>query len=259
MRDRRRTSLVFALALLAGCANRLPQINAIDVTRIGDVEGEVKRQLSVYQSTVNERRSKAEPTEKFICGKGKVDFDITTVQLQLATTLENTTSGSLGLTIPVSAGSVGPSGAGSRDVTDAETLTFPIYPVHDPKFRVEPADAQKPAPISDVLLALRKALIQQAAAKRICVYDYDYTDPTHDAGGTYEMAFTAVNDLSGGVELKLAIVDFSATHDRKSTTGNTLTVTFHQVDLPDKPLAIENGVPVDNTGGGGVATPMLHP
>jgi hypothetical protein len=248
-----------AALLLAGCVHHpLPPINAIGVDRIAQVEGELKRQLSVYQSSVNVERSTNGPAE-YQCGNGSIDFDIASVQLNLTTTLESKDSGSLGATIPISIGSIGPSGNTSHDVSDLETLTFSLYPVHDRAFRVEPGDLTKPAPISDVLIALRKALLQNAKEKRICVFDYDYTadSPAKDAGGSYAIGVTIVDDNSVGVTLKLAIINVSATHEQKATTGNSLVVKFRQTNIPTKVIIDANGIP--NTGVGQSGGPDTHP
>ena len=253
------TVVAVVVASTVGCTNKLPPVNAISYDRIQKVESEIKRQVSVYEARANNARSHPEtdPARQaadaagFICGAGLIDFDISSVVLDLTATTDTTASGSLGFSLPITGpvGSVGPSGSVSKEVNDTQELSLPLYPVLNSSY-TKVDQSNKPAPIADVLFVLREALILGGTKDGICVYDYKFTDPKTDPGGTYKLALTITDDLKGGVDIKLSVVSLSASYENKSVTGNTLTVSFHQNNLPSKPIVLdESGNPKPGQGG----------
>jgi hypothetical protein len=94
-----------------------------------------------------------------------------------------------------------------------------------------------------VLLALRDALVLSAMRfdfsanppkprpPQPCFTDYNPDKPASDAGNTFKLALSITNDLTGGISIKVTVLNFSATGESKSTTGNTLTVSFIQHGL----------------------------
>ena len=227
----------FAIAALslAGCAQRPPPVNAISVPVISKVLAEIKREVSIYQALANGWRTDPQQDPAgvanlhFVCGSGKVDFDIISINAELTTTNDNTASGSLGLTIPIvgPTGSIGPKGGGSREVSNTQRMEFTLYPIDDPTFRITAPD-NKSAPIAEALRDLRTALIRDAAAGGACMYDYNHADPKSDKGHSYTLGLTVTDDANGGIDIKLAIISLSVSGETKSVTGNTLTVTFQQ-------------------------------
>ena len=233
-----RAALALAASGLVGCSQPSPPVNAISVPVISKVLGEIKREVSVYQSWANNWRMDPghDPADvlnlHFVCGKGKVDFNIVSVAAELTATSEQSIGGSLGVTVPVvgPTGSIGPSAGTSRDVNNTQTMNFTLYPIDNPSFRMSNQDG-KPAPIAEALRDLRTALIKGATSDGLCMYDYNHADPKSDKGHSYVLGLTVTDDTKGGVDIKLAIVSFSFNGETKSVTGNTLTVTFQQRDI----------------------------
>jgi len=233
-------SVVLLLALSAsGCATKLQKVNAIPVDRIDEVVREVKRQVSVYHSQVNQL--KMDPSQDrvlveakrrgFVCGEGKIDFEITSVTMTLATTETKSASGSIGFSIPVvPAGSVGPSLSGSRTVDNVQELTIPLHTPLPGKNYVYPGNIED-APIATVLLGLRKALIDGATGPGSCMVTYNFRDKPHDKGGTYKLGLTITTTGKASLDIKLAPVAASAAGEAKSVTGNTLLVSFRQAGV----------------------------
>jgi hypothetical protein len=97
--------------------------------------------------------------------------------------------------------------------------------------------APKPAPIAEVLLSLREALINGAKKSpsskgpQPCFTDYNPDKPAADAGNTFKLGLSFTTDATGGLEIKVGILDLTATTEWKGTTGNTLTVSFVQRGL----------------------------
>src|SRR5204863_4965290 len=82
---------------------------------------------------------------------------------------------------------------------------------------------------------LREALInsakRSAQGPQPCFTDYNPDKPAGDAGNTFKLGLSFVNDKTVGLEIKVWILDLTATTEWKSTTGNTLTVSFVQRGL----------------------------
>jgi hypothetical protein len=97
------------------------------------------------------------------------------------------------------------------------------------------ADELAAAPIAQVLLSLREALMNSAkksstkvAGVQACFADYNPEKPGADAGNTFQLGLVFAKDTKGGLEIKVGIVDLTATTEWKSTSGNTLTIAFVQ-------------------------------
>ena len=88
------------------------------------------------------------------------------------------------------------------------------------------------APLAQVLLALRHALIvsaqQSSPGPQPCFTDYNQDKPATDAGNTFKVALTFVTDANGRLDIKVGILDLTASVEAKGTTGNTLTISFIQ-------------------------------
>jgi hypothetical protein len=230
---------------LAGCCTTAPLRQALDADAIGKVQGEIKRQVGVYIRAAQTADPAA--TGEFWCGSGKLDFDISTVKAELTTTIENISSGNLALKIPVSAVTLGPSGGVKRDVTNTEVLDYNLWPLATARQNPDllgqavTQDELKGAPVAQVLLALRHALILSAQKSQpgpqACFTDYIPDKPASDAGNTFKIGLTMVSDTTGGLEIKVGIIDLTASQESKGTTGNTLTVAFVQRGLAILQLA----------------------
>lgn len=216
-----------------------PPKQALNTEAISSVQAEIKRQIGVYIRASN--NIVAIDHEQFWCGTGDIDFDISTVKAELTTTIEKINNAGLKLAIPVGAVTVGPSGGIKGDATNTQGLTYNLWLLsmsrQDPAI-FKTAVTQKElgdAPIAEVLLSLREALIKSAtkSAKgpQPCFTDYSPDKPAADAGNTFKLGLTFLTDVTGGLEIKVGIIDLTATTEWKGTTGNTLTVSFVQRGL----------------------------
>lgn len=225
-----------AACLLSGCVTS-PMRQALDEQAIGKVQAEIKRQVGVYIRRAHE----PDPAAKdgpFWCGNGQIDFDIANVKADLTTTFEHVSGVSVGLKIPVSVVTLGPSAAVKQDVTNTEELVYNLWPLQAARPSADSMtgpvkpDELDGAPIAQVLLALRHALIVSAQKSspgpQPCFTDYNQDKPAADPGNTFKVGLTFVTDASGGLDIKVGILDLSGSVEAKGTTGNTLTVSFVQ-------------------------------
>ena len=247
-----------ASMLVAGCAGHTPPLQVIDVHAIGAVQTEIKRQVGVYLAAakagprVNVNGvmvpiSQIDPEHRtFMCGAGAIGFDISSIKAELTTTTDTTTDLKAGLSIPVDIVTLGPSGEAKREALDTETLDYNLWPL--PESRQNPDvytqgisdEDVRNAPIARALRDLRDALISgalmydlsgptpQQRRPTACFTDYNPDKPSGDTGDIYKLGLSITNDVSGGISIKVAILTFGATGEAKSTTGNTLTVSFLQ-------------------------------
>lgn len=245
--------------VLGGCSrDLLPTVNVISVSRIGDVLGEVRRQVSLYEWQVNywHEQPDEDPAKiaaaargPYRCGNGRIDFDVRSVKLDLTTTLDKTLSGSAGITAspgsPVA--SVGGTGSLGHQVRNTQELEFTMWPLADRTYRRgdTPTPGVEPEPIADALLNLRASLLASATVPGVCVYDYDYRKPDAEAGNKYTLGLEVTDSKEAGVDLKLTLLDLGVKYLSNTATGNTLTVAFVQRDIPDRAIAIgADGLPL---------------
>jgi hypothetical protein len=232
-----RMSVSWVALVLSACTTTLPPRQALDTKAIQLVQSEIKRQVGVYMRAAA-TPIPADPSE-FECGKGQVDFDIATVKAELTTTVETINNAGFKLKIPANIVTIGPSASAKIDVTNSQTLTYNLWPLEmtrQPQLKSGVGSTElQSAPIAQVLLSLREALIDSAkkSAKGPlpCFTDYNPDKPAADAGNTFKLALTFVTDVNGGVDISVGILDWTATTESKGTTGNTLTVSFVQRGL----------------------------
>jgi hypothetical protein len=222
--------------ILAACQTAAPKRQALDTAAIAAVQGEIKRQVGIYLREAA-KHSAGDPKD-FWCGTGNIDFDISQVKAELTTTLETITNKSAGLKIPWGAVEIDPTGSVKGDATNTQVLDYNLWPLEMERQAAllqATVNDQKPAPIADVILALRDAIInsakETAPGPQPCFTDYDPVKPAADAGNTFKLGLSFVKDTTGGLEIKVWVLDLSATSEWKSTTGNTLTVSFVQRGL----------------------------
>jgi hypothetical protein len=225
---------LLATLVLAACAAS-PTKQALNDAAIAKVQADIKRQVGVYIAATKDLKS-GDPSE-FWCGRGNVNFDISHVKAELTVTTEQINSVSIKAKLPFKAIEVDPSGSTKKDVTNTQVLDYNLWPL-DVAQQVElPNGDVDSAPIAKVLLALRKALIDSAKrtspGPQACFTDYSPDKASADAGNTFKLGLSFVNDSTGGFELKVWVLDLSATTETKGTTGNTLTVFFVQHGLKD--------------------------
>jgi hypothetical protein len=235
-----------AVLAFSGCSSTPPMHQAIDAAAIGKVQGEIKRQVGVYIRAA-QTPDPAASTGSYWCGSGRIDFDISTVKAELTTTIENIGSVSLGLKIPVTPVTLGPTGGVKQDVTNTEVLDYTLWPLETGRQSPEllqqavTADELKGAPIAQILLALRHALVVSAQRSspgpQPCFTDYSPDKPGADPGNTFKIGLIMVTDATGGLEVKVGIIDFSAAQEAKGTSGNTLTISFVQRNVVALQLA----------------------
>jgi len=222
--------------MTAGCVTPPPVRQVLDEQAIEKVQGEIKREIAVYLAAADTSASGGQAAD-FWCGKGDIDFAIASVKVQLTTTVETVKTAGLQLKIPYHAILVGPSGARRYDVTNTEELDYSLWPVADAQQPQLPGGELDSAPIAKALLTLRAALIdgarKSAPGPQACFTDYDPSKPGSDAGNSFKLGLSFVNDVTGGFEVTVGVVDLNGSIESKGTTGNTLTVAFVQRGLPE--------------------------
>lgn len=242
-----------ALVTLTGCpstATRLkikpPQLQAVQI--------DLKRQLGVYLA---ERAKRKPPVGPLDCGKGDIDFMVTTVTMDLKTTIEWTRGvggkGTVGSPIAV----LLPSATGTHENSQHLTFTQTLMPpaLQDPAL-FDPKNValleQKPSAIADAIFALRDGLVAAAMrapdGSRLPCMTIVAGD-AKDQGGTFVIGITVSSDLSGSITL--GALDWGPMLERKASNENALTVTFVPVstNLPVAvPPANGPGQPADQGG-----------
>jgi hypothetical protein len=141
-----------------------------------------------------------------------------------------------GATIPVTVfANVGPTVSTSRDVTNTQEVIYNEWLGAQQSAAL--ADNGAPAPIADLLIAVRNGLIdasrrtvppKPANGPQACFTAHSPTKPGDDPGDSIKIAFTAINDNAGGVAIKLGIVNVGASSEYKGTSSNTITVNFRE-------------------------------
>ncbi|MGO9137265.1 MAG: hypothetical protein ACLP9S_04690 [Syntrophales bacterium] len=260
-----RAAIGFSILLfLVGCVGQHQQLQPIDMSAIGAIQTEIKRQIGIYMvashkdPTVKinsiDKKIKELPSDAFWCGLGKIDFDISSIKAELTTTLDSTSGFKVGVTIPISGGTVTPSAGQTHETMDTQVLDYNLWPLPLEDQRSELTSYYKNrdidkdvsgAPIALVLLDLRSALIQSAMkydysttppkqkSPQPCFTDYNPDKPAGDAGNLFKIGLTITNDSTGGISINVAPLSIGATGEAKSTTGNTLSVSFIQRGVQD--------------------------
>ena len=262
MRPIQLATLATIICALAGCLTKPTVVQVIDTREIQTVKAEIKRQVGVYVRASHQPVTviiDKKPIElstiqnAFWCGSGKIDFDIASVKVELTVTNERITDQKLGLSIPVQTVKLGASLEDKSDVTNAEVLDYNLWML-PARLQTMNLDAVtdielQSAPIARVLLAVRTALILSATKKdysfdppkdrkpQPCFADFNPDKPASDAGNTYKIGLSINSDSTNGVSIDAGIITVGATGETKSTTGNSLTVSFIQRDLQQIQLA----------------------
>ena len=220
------------LVLTGGCATA-PVRQVLDEKAIEKVQADIKRQVGVYLAA----SAKKPPGEReeFWCGSGSIDFDISFVKAQLTTTVETIKNAGIKAKLPFKAIEVDPSGSRKTDVTNTQELNYNLWPLARDQQIALPKGDLETAPIAKVIMSLRDALIasakKTAPGPQACFTDYNPAKPAEDAGNTFKLGLSFVNDVTGGFEITVWVLDLTNTTETKGTTGNTLTVSFVQRGL----------------------------
>jgi hypothetical protein len=243
---------VFLLAV-SGCAD---QQQVVDISTVPQIQADLKRQIGIYIAAVAAREAdlKAHPDDQAVywCGNGSLDFQITSVKLDLTTSLDKSDTISGSATVPLVSGSVGPAVSGVNDVANSQELTFTEYafnPAAQPDEVRNLSFTDKDlasAPIAQSLLSLRNGLI--AAARKspmgakgpqACFAGVPIetllkdADPAKagaaDSGNSFKLGVTITNSASEGITLKLGVVNLGNTLAQKMVTSNSITVGFKAV------------------------------
>lgn len=259
-----RTTIIFSILLiLVGCASQ--RLQPINVTAISAVQSEIKRQIGIYMLASREPTIKINDVKKPIpdsrdaywCGSGAINFDISSIKAELTTTLDSSSGLKVGIAVPFTGGSVSPSAGLTHETVDSQVLDYNLWPLPWENQNSEFTNIKKPdpsdkddkdilsAPIAQVLLALRSALIQSAMkcdystgpckekSPQPCFTDYNLDKPAGDAGDLFKIALSITNDTTGGILINVGPITFGATGEAKSMTGNTLYVSFIQRGVQD--------------------------
>lgn len=221
--------------LLSACAQS--SIHLISSDDISSVVNDVKYQTSVYAAQAkyfqlhprDDDQAILAAKKRLRCGNGDINVVLTAVKIELATTLDSTSGASFSTSVPLSAITIGPSVSGSAETTNSQELVFNEYPVGNARIYAHKYDTLPP--IAVALFALRKALILGAANDGICFQSVPSKNADKAAANTFKIALAVVEDGKGGVSVGVGALNFGASQEVKSTTGNTITVTF---ELQDK-------------------------
>ncbi len=247
---------------LAACSEQQQQV--VDISTIPQIQADLKRQIGVYIAAVAARQAdlKTHPADQatYWCGNGSLDFQITSVKLDLTTSLDKSDTISGSATVPLVTGSVGPSVSGASDVANSQELTFTEYafnPAAQPDEVRHLSFTDKDlasAPIAQSLLGLRNGLI--AAARKspmgakgpqACFAGVPIetllkdADPAKagaaDSGNSFKLGVTITNSASEGIMLKLGVVSLGNTFSQKMVASNSITVGFKAVRYPAPAIA----------------------
>jgi hypothetical protein len=252
----------FTLVILGLTACHGRSVEAIDYRAISAVEADIKRQIGVYMAAATHPATMRDvngdvvtlPTDQasFACGAGRIGFDVLSVKADLLTTRETDLDGKLSASIPVHAVTVGPSGELSSGRSITQELVYNLWfdPLRDQQGKAFlnqsiSEDTLRDAPIASILLDLKNSLI--ASGMKVDPYTHlprdpmpchwnwniDPKKPGGDPGDTVKMGVTVTRDAKAGLDLKVSVVDIGLSSEWKSTTGNTITVSFYQAGTLD--------------------------
>jgi hypothetical protein len=222
------------LVLTCGCATTPPERQALDEKALEKVQAEIKQEVGVYLAAA---KAKAPPgtRDDFWCGSGGIDFDIASVKAQLTSTVEITKNKGIKAKLPFKVIEVDLNGAVKTDVTNTQELNYTLWPIATDQQTGLTDTSLENAPIAKTLMDLRTAMItsalKTAPGPQACFTDYNPAKPGEDAGNTFKLGLSFINETTGGFEFTVWVLDVTDTTDTKGTTGNTLTVTFVQRGL----------------------------
>lgn len=233
---------LFLVAVLSGCGTATDKSVAIPESLIEKTQADIARQLAIYQvyaakARQSETQQQVDP-KAFWCGAGNIDFEVSSVKVDLLTTVDDTTSASLSISPPLPKGTaIVPKFGGSGENINTQELTYTLYLLPDeymPKGTVGSLDSSE---IAKVILSERKALRNSALRKlhpetQGCIADFNPQKPI-DANGQLQLAIKAISDGNGGVTFSLGILNANLGNDLKRTTGSTMTINFVQTGLAE--------------------------
>lgn len=172
------------------------------------------------------------------CGNGDINFNVTSVKMEFATTLDQTESGQLGLKIPfgpAGIGNVGPGIKGSSENKGTSTLDYTYYVPASPSplDPIAEKNIASSAVIAPTLAALRDGLVR-ATAQLPCM-----SDTPKDKDDTFTFAVELTHDTNPTIGFNFAILSASAGFDTSNKRANTITVTFHPTPTAGKMLKVK--------------------
>lgn len=241
--------------LLAGCEDPPPA--PIDVRAIGKVQAEIKRQVAMYLKAADNQPVYAlingvktdirGKKDLFWCGSGNVDYDVSSIQAELTTSLNLKAGFSTTITPPIPIAASATLSA-SQTSNNSQTLVFNMWPLdlemQNPAFRALPSPSDREidaAPIAQVLLDLRQAQISGATIvdytnqtnrqAQPCFSNYDPSKPASDAGNRFTIGLTITTTVGGEVSIGIAPVKVGGSIGSTTAAGHSLRVTFAQRHL----------------------------
>jgi hypothetical protein len=237
----RTTRWLFAcagLVMMSACQTTATNLT-LKPAQLQAVQTDLKRQLGVYLA---ERETRTPPSGTLDCGNGKIDFMVTTVTLDLKTTIDWTGGvggkGTVGSPISV----LLPTATGTHENNQHLTFTQTLIPpaLQDAalfdKANVALLES-KPSAIADAIFALRDGLVTAAMrapdGPRLPCMTVVASDPKNE-GGTFIIGINVSSDFSGSITL--GALNWGPEYERKSENDNTLTVSFVPV-LTEPPAA----------------------
>jgi len=230
---------LLALLVLGGCSRPRDLANPLDPTpQVRDVPFDavltrVKQEVGLFYSD----GAKAEQNWPGllrdlhvtpVCGNGHIAFEITSVKMEFSVTNDQTGEAGGGLKvpfgIPAAGGGAGSGLSGSEDTQGAIDLVYTYKPLAtgpvDDNFNA----IREHAIILPALDHLRDSLIK-ATGQRPCFKGLGPKDD--DQTLTFSVAVT--KDVQGSLGFNFALVNLSASSDRKSAGKNTITVSYRPV------------------------------
>lgn len=151
--------------------------------------------------------------------KGKINFHVSSVSIQLETKTSVTTSGNASVELPVGGAKLGGSGSASNAEASTQTVSFKLEP-KAAQVGLANVPAPKAGSFYAVLRGLREALLKASDAEPC------FTFPKEKQENTIKFGFTVTEDKSAGGKISFLIFSLGAERKDSNAYGNTVTVAF---------------------------------
>jgi len=173
-----------------------------------------------------------------VCGTGKIDFQITSVDMEFDTISDVNGGGNASLKIPVfpaaDAASIGPSIKATYDRSSTRTITYSYRPAPNDFYRGEfkkghkddiPEAIRKQAVIVPALDAIRDGLTR-ATTHYPCFQNLSDDDPAQKL--SFKVAL--VRDVTGNLNFNFLVLSAGANIESKKTGENTIVVNYRPIN-----------------------------
>jgi len=185
---------------------------------VEDVVGQIKKELGEYNAFV--ARNPVDPPDNAVCG-GNVEFEVTGVTVELATTTQRTSSGKVGAEIPIGPVTLSGGGSGSKGQKNSQSLNFTFYPAKTASQNGMWSEGQVLTGFAAVLAELRTSL-SKAAAKGPC-FSFG---PEDKQKNSIKFGFTVTRDRGGSAGISFLIFKIGGEKKKSDEASNSVTIAF---------------------------------